>query len=203
MTVVHRLHDLPGSPYTPDSMVVALTFDDGPGPGTDAVLDALADCGVQATFFVLGTEIERRAAVLKRVAAAGHTIGSHSWSHARVSELDDDALRDEHTRVRVLVAEHTHRAVTWARPTYTRVHAPRLAGLVADVGYRGVVTWSVDPRDWEATDPNVVAARVVDALHPGAIVLLHDGGGDRRATAAAVPRIVEAARARGYEFVAL
>jgi peptidoglycan/xylan/chitin deacetylase (PgdA/CDA1 family) len=202
-SVVRRLHELPASPYAPGDEVVALTFDDGPGPHTDAVLDALAEADVHATFFVLGAAVERHPGVLKRVGAAGHTIGSHSWSHTRTEALDDDTIRAEAEQVRELVTSLTRRPVTYARPPFRPQDAPRFAELLAPLGFAAAVTWSVDPRDWELRDPGGIAAATIAALHPGAIVLLHDGGGDRSATAAAVPEIVGAARALGYRFVAL
>lgn len=202
--VVRRLHDLPGAASAPDEPVVALTFDDGPTEHTDEILDALAAREVRATFFVLGAAAERRPAVLERIAAVGHTIGNHSWSHPRIETLDDDDVLADFTRTHDLVAELTRQTVRWARPPYRPREAPRLARILEPLGYRAIVTWSVAPRDWATIDADAIVDDTVQALRPGAIVLLHDGGGDdRRATAAAVPRILDAGRARGYRWVAL
>lgn len=201
--VVRHLYDLPGGRYAPGDRVAALTFDDGPAPTTLGVLDALAACDAPATFFVVGNQIGAYPDCLRQIVAAGHTIGSHSWTHTRTRELTDDAVRDEANRTAEAVRAATNATVRYARPPYRPDDALRLAELLAPLGFEAAVTWSIDPRDWAETDADAITASTIGAFHPGAIVLLHAGAHDRSATVEAVPRIVREGRALGYRFVAL
>jgi peptidoglycan/xylan/chitin deacetylase (PgdA/CDA1 family) len=202
--VARRLHELPHGGYEPGARVVSLTFDDGPSSTTDAVLDVLAQCEVHATFFVVGDECRKLPEVVARIAERGHAIGAHSWSHTPLGALDDDSVRAEFTRTREIVRTLAGCEVVHARPPYHKEDAARLAALLGPLGWDAVVTWSVDPQDWRrASTPDAIVESVVDALHPGAIVLLHDGGGRRDVTVEALPGLVSAARAQGYRFVTL
>lgn len=184
----------------PDSKLVALTFDDGPSPAwTGRVLRALEEQRVRGTFFVVGRQARRHAALVRRISAAGHLVGSHGMSHARFSELPVARVRSELLRSRQLLRETTGVASSWVRPPY---------GAMNGTAWREmhrlrarVVLWDVDPRDWERPGPKTIAERVVARVRPGSIVLLHDGGGDRSQTIRALPLIIERLRERGYEFV--
>jgi peptidoglycan/xylan/chitin deacetylase (PgdA/CDA1 family) len=200
--VVSRLHHLAGGRHAVDEPVVALTFDDGPGASTDAVATTLARLGVPATFFVVGSLAVEEPGLLDALVEAGHTVGSHSWSHPRVEGLDDEALLAEAVRTADLIEDATRRRPRVFRPPYRKADAPRWASVVAPLGQE-TVTWSIDPRDWAAPDPVEIAMGVLDHLHCGAIVLLHDGGGDRSATVEALPLVVRGAQLAGYRFVAL
>lgn len=203
VTVVARhLHELPGERFRPGERVIALTFDDGPGPATHSVLDALAELDVPATFFVVGNAAEERRELVVEIAAAGHTVGLHSWSHPRLSELSDAELLAEYGRTADLVSTLIGEPPGFARPTFVPDDAQRGAALLSARNLTWV-TWSIDPRDWERPAPEVLTNRVLDALHPGAIILLHDGGRDRSNTVAALPPIVHGAQRAGYRFTAL
>jgi len=201
--IARRLHEMPGAPYAPDEKVVALTFDDAPGPNTAPVLDALATCGAPATFFVVGEHVERHAELMARIVDEGHAVGNHSWTHTRLEELDNQTLLDEFSRTGALANEYTHAPVHQARPPFAMTQASRLAALLEPLGYTAVVGWSVDPRDWEGHDAMTITETVVQQLQPGAIVLLHAGHGEGRSTAAAVRHTVQAGRLLGYRFVTL
>ncbi len=181
---------------------MALTFDDGPGPSTPAVAEALAELEVPATFFVVGSLADASSDEITALAAAGHTIGGHSWSHPRGETTSDASVVEETERTAELIAELTGRPGRFVRPPYRKSDAARFASVLEPLGFT-VVTWSVDPRDWASSDPSEIADAVVEHLHPGAIVVLHDGGRDRRATAEALPLIVDRARRAGYRFIAL
>jgi len=202
VAVVGRLHDLPEGPWSPGEPVVALTFDDGPGDATDAVATALARFGVPATFFVVGSVATEEPDLLAALVTAGHTVGSHSWSHRRIDDASDRDLAEEVVRTAMMIEDATGRPAPWFRPPYRKADAPRWDAVAGPLGFH-TVTWSVDPRDWEAREPVAIATAVLDHLHPGAIVLLHDGGGERSATVEALPLIVHGARLAGYRFVAL
>jgi peptidoglycan/xylan/chitin deacetylase (PgdA/CDA1 family) len=201
--IARRLHELPGTSYAPDEKVVALTFDDAPGPNTAPVLDTLAACATAATFFVVGQSVEREPGLMTRIVDEGHAVGNHSWTHTRLEELDNPTLLDEFSRTGALANEFTHAPVHLARPPFRMTQASRLAALLDPLGYTAVVGWSVDPRDWEGHDAMTITETVVQQLQPGAIVLLHVGHGDGRSTAAAVRHIVQAGRLLGYRFVTL
>jgi peptidoglycan/xylan/chitin deacetylase (PgdA/CDA1 family) len=200
--VVSRLHHLPGHRFDPAELVVALTFDDGPGAATTPIAEFLTSTDVPATFFVVGSVAAAAPDQAARLAAAGHTVGGHSWSHPRGDAVDDGQLVDECERTAGLIAELTGCRAPFVRPPYRKADARRYAALLGGRGFT-TVTWSVDPRDWASSDPVEVARGVLDSLHCGAIVLLHDGGRDRSVTVDAVPLIVYGARLAGYRFVAL
>jgi peptidoglycan-N-acetylglucosamine deacetylase len=190
--------------------VVALTYDDGPDPEqTPALLDVLADHGARATFFVLTDAAEAHPALVRRMLAEGHEVALHGIDHTRLSTRPaGEAMR------RLQVGEQrleaiTGTAVRYYRPTYGDVPAPvfaaaRLLGLA-------VVIWSAWGRDWEDVPEQVPAERVLRALHPGAVILLHDTTDDPEARAAGplpafsragvTGRVLDGLAVRGYQSV--
>lgn len=184
----------------PGSKLVALTFDDGPSPAwTGRVLRVLEKEGVRGTFFVVGRQARRHAAIVERASAAGHLVGSHGLTHARFSRLSAARVRSEVLGSWRLLRDAAGVTSRWVRPPY---------GAMNDAAWREihrlgaqVVLWDVDPRDWERPGPRTIAKRVVARVRPGSIVLLHDGGGDRSQTVRALPIIIKELRERGYEFV--
>lgn len=153
---------------------VALTFDDGPDPGsTPAILDELERLGWQATFFMLGSMVERHPEVAAEVAAGGHEVAVHGHEHRSHLARSARALRDDVARATDAVALATGRAPRWFRPPYGSVSwatlsAARLAGLQT-------VLWTAWGRDWRAeATPASVVEDVARSLGPGATVLLHD-----------------------------
>ncbi|MDP8910867.1 MAG: polysaccharide deacetylase family protein [Actinomycetota bacterium] len=190
-----------------DAKLVALTFDDGPGDWTGAILDLLAAHGARATFFVLGHSIAGREDVLRRTVADGHELGNHTFGHHHPLELSDAALREELRLTSERIADVTGVPPRLARPPYGE-DAERFAQIAAELELSPTVLWSVDPLDWQEPPSQTVARRTLDAIHPGAIVDLHDGfriRGDversRQPTAEAVARIIPALHERGYELV--
>lgn len=184
---------------------VALTFDDGPWPvQTRQVVRILRRFRVPATFFMVGYLVDRYPGIVRTVVRAGMRIGDHSWDHPvdpPLAGLSDERISDEIGRARDALE---------ALRIRTRLFRPP-GGSYDDAVVREArdqrmrtVTWSVDPRDWR---PGVSAARIVkrvlDSVEPGSIVLLHDGGGDRRATIRALPRIIRGIRRMGLRFVAI
>jgi peptidoglycan/xylan/chitin deacetylase (PgdA/CDA1 family)/sulfur carrier protein ThiS len=181
---------------------VALTFDDGPWQGgTRRVLDVLERLHAPATFFMVGYLIERHPQIVRRVASAGMTIGTHSWSHPTgipFDELTPHRIETEIERPAALLA-----SLLGARPTLFRAPGGDDDGLVVDLAHRAwmrVVRWSVDPHDYRSdATPGRIVADVLRSVGPGSIVLLHDGGGDRSATIRALPRIIRGIRRMGLE----
>jgi peptidoglycan/xylan/chitin deacetylase (PgdA/CDA1 family) len=198
--VVRFVWELPAA--AADDRVIALTFDDGPhGRYTPGVLEPLAAAGVAASFFVIGEYVELHPDLMRALAAAGHTIGIHGWTHTRFTELTPAALDDELDRCIAAVLE-----TAGVRPRYVRAPYGPIDATISDrLTARGLVPvkWSVDPEDWRHPQPGEIERHVVERLAPGQIVLLHDGMRDAETTIAALPGTIAAVRERGYRFVAL
>jgi peptidoglycan-N-acetylglucosamine deacetylase len=203
-------HELVSAHFRPDGpatvrKVVALTFDDGPWPSsTGRILNELRRLHVRATFFVIGYLAQQYPALVRRELRLGMVVGNHSYNHPQVPPFDQlpvPLLRDEialSQQILTRLGIQTH----LFRPPGGSV-SPNVVRAAAGAGDR-VVLWSVDPTDWQ---PGISAARVahrvLSSVKAGSIVILHDGGGDRSATLAALPRIVKGIRARGLRFVVL
>jgi peptidoglycan/xylan/chitin deacetylase (PgdA/CDA1 family) len=179
---------------------IALSFDDGPSPYTSQVLDILDRHGAKATFFVVGRNAQANPKLVRRAVEAGHEIGNHTWSHASLPALKK-AVR--HTEVEG--ANDAVRAATGHRPLLFRPpYGAMRPGTNREIRQLGMlpVVWSVDPRDYQ---PHVTAkaliARIRAGLRPGSIILLHDGGGDRSKTVAALPAILDEVARKGYRAV--
>jgi peptidoglycan/xylan/chitin deacetylase (PgdA/CDA1 family) len=174
--------------------LIALTFDDGPGPYTRRIVRTLRRMRVRATFFQVGQMVSRypRVArlVRRRFVVAGHTL-----SHPPLARLRWRAQRAE----MAAGAARTHAIPGLFRPPYASFDRATL-GLLRRQRVL-MVLWSVDSLDYELPGRDVIVRRVVRAAHPGAIVLMHDAGGPRGQTAAALPAIVRQLRRRGYRFV--
>jgi peptidoglycan/xylan/chitin deacetylase (PgdA/CDA1 family) len=182
--------------------VIALTFDDGPWPGsTERILAVLKKYNVKATFFMLGSQAKGRPQLARMVAEAGMTIGNHSYNHPDLTKLQAGPMARQ-----VEIAERDIKNATGVTPKYFRppfgaVNAAVRAQLVRD-GLQ-MCEWNIDPNDWRRPGATAIVARVVGAAKPGAVVLMHDGGGDRSQTVAALPAIIQRLRAKGYVFVTL
>ena len=182
-----------------------------PGETVGAVIDAvggyespkiLADRNVPATFFMLGSCVDKRPAVARAVVQAGHAVGNHTYRHTRL-----DATTPTTAEWEIRATNWAIQQATGARPHWLRAPGGRLEGpAAAYISASGMASalWTVDPQDWrkEATSAGI-ADTVIRSVRPGAIVVLHDGGGDRSATIAALPVIIDRLRAAGYEFVTL
>jgi peptidoglycan/xylan/chitin deacetylase (PgdA/CDA1 family) len=175
-----------------------LTFDDGPDPhGTPAVLDALAQLGWTATFFMLGTQVQRYPEVAAAVVAAGHEAAVHGFRHRNHLARGLLEVHRDVTRAASVVRAATGMRPIWFRPPYGVLTAGSLAAA-RRAGLRPVL-WTAWGRDWEARSPAQVAATLEGQLRPGGTVLLHDSDctaratGSWRATAAALPRLAELA----------
>lgn len=186
-----------------DEKVVALTFDDGPDRhGTLKILRQLNQFDVPATFFFIGNNLAQYPAVVEAVHEGGHLIANHSWSHGRPLQMDAQELllEVENTQRRLL---HWFEPIPLYRPPYGLVTEEQLLRLQAS-GYI-TAAWSVDSMDWYFDDPETIAVCVLEAIHPGAIILMHSAGGKnhRRGTLEALPIIIRTLKDQGYSFVTL
>jgi peptidoglycan/xylan/chitin deacetylase (PgdA/CDA1 family) len=177
---------------------IALTFDDGPGPYTDRLVRILRAYRAHATFFVVGSRVAEWPSAVKEEATVG-VIGNHSFSHAHLTGLPHWAVWLD-----LLEAQQSARAaIGWSprlfRAPYER-HDPSLDSIVSRLGLVEVL-WNVDSRDWARhATAKAVARRVVDRLRPGAIVVMHE---IHPWTVAAVPRILDVVRRRGWRAVSV
>ena len=188
-----------GPKYIGGRKAIYLTFDDGPATsGTPQVLAALRSQRVRATFFELGslTSTSAGRTLAARVHAAGMPIGLHSWSHPNMARWSASAVSRDMARTSAAIRSATRQIPTCLRPPYGAFGSGVTAA--ANSRHLRVVLWDIDPRDWTSPGSSAVASRVISHLHPGAIVLMHDGAGHGRQAAAAIPTIVRAARAKGY-----
>jgi peptidoglycan-N-acetylglucosamine deacetylase len=208
------------SGYQPKKLV--LTFDDGPDRVfTPEVLDVLKDIGVKATFFLIGENVERYPEVTRRILREGHEIGNHTFSHPNMGEVSHRrALLEFNTTQRALEAVIGRSTILFRFP-YNADQEPNTneeADPVLVASRLGYITVGelIDPQDWNVyktdstgervsrTADDILAATLkqVDSIK-GNVILLHSGGGDRRATVRALPVLVRTLEDRGYQFITI
>lgn len=191
-----------------DDKFVCLSFDDGPDPNyTPKILDILKAKGVTASFFLVGVNAEANPAIVKREYAEGMELGNHTYSHPNIATTSELRTKYELTFTQRIIENAIGHSTILFRPPYNADSEPTTAQEILPIyraqGY-GFLTIgeSIDPRDWE---PGTTAARILDEVKDeegnGQIILLHDAGGDRRATIAALPGIIDFYRKQGYRFV--
>jgi len=178
---------------------VALTFDDGPGPYTPQVLDVLEREHVPATFFVIGQEIHDFGVSTEREIRDGFVIGDHTENHPMMAHLtahdQQEQLFEQAARIELLGGRKPH----LFRPPYGSFNATTFH-LLHQMKML-MVLWSVDTDDYEQPGVETIVKRALEGAKPGAIILMHDAGGNREQTVAALPQIVHAIRARGLHLV--
>jgi peptidoglycan-N-acetylglucosamine deacetylase len=188
--------------------VLYLTFDDGPTTTlTPQIVEVLGRYDAKATFFVVGRHVQRAPAALRLVAEAGHAIENHSMTHRWLTGVSEALFHQELTATEeavlaavgdLLPAGHRFR---YYRPPYGAVDSNTDAYADA-LGYK-VVGWDLDPRDWRRPGAAAISSFVIQRAFPGAIVVLHDGGGANQQTVAAVETILAELSQQGYVFHAL
>ncbi len=182
--------------------VVALTFDDGPWPVyTEAVLKELEKEHVRATFFMIGRQVYRYPDLVKRIRDEGHTLGNHTQGHLYSSKSTPAVVRAQ-----IANGQTAIQVVAGVRPKWFRppggIMTPAVGRETSNYGLK-VAMWTVDPQDWRKPPPATIVQRVITSVKPGAVVLLHDGGGDRANTIQALGPIIRELKKQGYTFVTL
>jgi peptidoglycan-N-acetylglucosamine deacetylase len=181
---------------------IALTFDDGPWYQTPQFLTLLERDKVPATFFEVGEHIAQYGeggAIERRMLADGDMIGDHTWSHIDVAGAGPVAASQlQEAAAAIRTATHGFTPCLFRAP-YGDVSTP-LIDEVRSLGFT-TIQWDIDPRDWALPGVGEIEGNVLANAHPGAIVIMHDGGGNRSETLAALPDIIDTLRARGYTFV--
>jgi peptidoglycan-N-acetylglucosamine deacetylase len=191
---------------------IALSFDDGPDPTwTPKILDVLRDKKVSGTFFVIGDSANRYPNIVKREYAEGHEIGNHTFTHPPFETISRAEIKWQLNLTERLLESTLGVKSILFRPPYGIDHQPEYAEEVAqlpiaqEMGYL-IIGQRIDPNDWKQIDGKQVPAQqilenVLRQADKGNIVLFHDGGGDRSQTVAALPQVIDALRAKGYQLV--
>lgn len=197
MPVPPPIPEPPSPPVPPGGdNVVYLTFDDGPfGSWTQQILQLLARYNARATFFVIGRQVPAFSHVLDEAARAGSTFANHTYNHATLAGISREAFRQEVLQTEAVLGPYATRCL---RPPGGATDANTYA-FAQELGYR-IVLWDIDPKDWARPGADVIAARVLQNIAPGKVVLLHDGGGERSQTVAALETILATLSAQGYRF---
>ncbi|HWD56503.1 MAG TPA: polysaccharide deacetylase family protein [Acidimicrobiales bacterium] len=191
----------PGGAQTAGARMIALTFDDGPGPFTPAVVSVLEQYHVPATFFEIGDEVTQYPQYARLVESAGYPVENHTWSHPDLTTLSPAAVGAQIDQTQAEIRAVTGTTPLCMRPPYDAWNA----SVLGQVAARGMTTmsYSIDPKDWTRPGVPAIVQAVVGAAFPGGVVDMHDGGGDRSETVAALPQIITQLRAEGYTFVSI
>jgi peptidoglycan/xylan/chitin deacetylase (PgdA/CDA1 family) len=193
--------------HGPDAVeAVALTFDDGPDRDTPAILEVLKKHHVRATFFMVGRKVQAHPDIAREVAEAGQEIGNHTFSHTNYCErpISVEADRKAVFADELALASQAIVQATGITPGLVRIPYACRSGWVENTARRlgyTVVRWSVDGEDWKRPGADDIAGYYLSHAVPGAVFLLHDGGGDRRQTAEALEKILTGLEKRGLRAV--
>ncbi|WP_170223673.1 polysaccharide deacetylase family protein [Nonomuraea turkmeniaca] len=175
---------------------LALTFDDGPGETTPALLKTLKQAGAKATFFLVGKQVERRPKIAKQVLAQGHAIGNHTYSHASLPTLLDDEIFTELESTQEIIEDATGRRPVMFRPPYGHTDDRVLA--MAYQTELAQIMWTGTTLDWQLRDAKKIKAAVLRLAQRNGVILMHD---TVPATVKAMPGIVKELKKRGYHLV--
>lgn len=180
--------------------MIYLTFDDGPidPQWTPQVLEVLAGYDARVTFFVLGVLAERFPDLIDAQVDTGHSLGNHTFDHRTLDGIGREAFFNELEKAEEMLGDKGVKFMCpphGATDAYTRTY-------LAELGYE-LVLWNIDTEDWRQPGAEAIASVVVDRAYPGAIVLMHDGGGDRSQTVEALETILETLSSQGYVFEAV
>jgi peptidoglycan-N-acetylglucosamine deacetylase len=179
--------------------VIALTIDDGPSPVyTPQVLRLLDEHQVTATFSMIGLEVDAHPGMAREVAAAGHMIANHTWSHVDLAGLRPAVVADQINRATGAIHTVTGRVPTLFRAPYGAWSKAVLQHCAQD----GMtpLDWSVDPRDWSRPGVASIVRNIMRNTKTGSIILEHDGGGNRSQTVAALKIVLPGLLAAGFHF---
>src|SRR5881396_606110 len=188
---------------------VAITFDDGPDPQwTPKILDILKTANAKAAFFLVGVNAEKYPGLVRRIVNEGHEIGNHTYYHPNLALAWPEHVRLELNATQLLIETITGRATTLFRPPYAADTQPSQMSelmplqIAQDLSYL-VVLENIDPQDWAKPGADIILQRIKQQRRDGSIILLHDAGGDRSQTVAALPRILDWLHTRGDTIVPL
>jgi len=178
--------------------VIALTFDDGPTSAlTPQLLDILKAHGARATLFVIGKRADQSPELLQRAVAEGNEIGNHTWSHANLTKISTQEMRAEVQDAADAIFKATGKRPELVRPPYLGIDGDVIQFLHGELGLK-IISCNIDSLDWRDHNSAKTTENIVTKAAPGAIVLCHE---TEPSTLAALPGILDALKAKGYEFV--
>jgi peptidoglycan/xylan/chitin deacetylase (PgdA/CDA1 family) len=179
--------------------VVALTYDDGPNPPyTNQLIEILERYQIKATFFVVGKAVEQHPDTVRLILAKGHELGNHSYSHkALISEkpgfIWSEIQKTDQLLRQLGVKDEIHFRAPYGRKLFV------LPYFLAKLHKKNIL-WTIDSKDYEASNPEMIETCVLEQVRPGSIILMHDGGGERSHTVVATERLIENLKQKGYSF---
>jgi peptidoglycan-N-acetylglucosamine deacetylase len=189
------------------SRQLALTFDDGPNdPHTLRLLEVLAKHGVHATFFLIGRFAQQKPLIAREIAAAGHVIGNHTFSHPLLIFKSESEIRREISRCRAALEDAVGLHSNLFRPPFGG-RRPAVLRVARELGLEPVM-WNVTGYDWNARSSRAIEGQIENRVRGGDVILLHDGGhremgADRSKTVAAVDRVIARYKSSGYDFLTI
>lgn len=184
----------PGGPPGYGGKYVAITFDDGPKPGTtDLLLEGLRQRDVQATFFLIGRQIEGNELLIRQMYEDGHQIGNHTFNHKNLEMLSADQQIQELSDCFEAVAQITGQKGCFVRPPYGEIDKRVQKDL-----HCPIILWSVDTKDWTEKSADDIARYIIDTAEAGDIILLHD---IYRESVEGALMAIDAMKDKGYTFV--
>ncbi|MGW1187049.1 polysaccharide deacetylase family protein [Streptomyces sp. NPDC002559] len=176
---------------------IALTFDAGPGQYTPRLLDILKEEKVHATFFLLGkNHVKKHPDMVRRLAAEGHEVANHTWTHQVLTDREPDEIRAELKQTQDAIAEITGKKPRLMRPPQGRTD-DTVSEISKDLGLSQIL-WSATAKDFSTNDSELIKKRILDQASKDGIILLHD---IYKGTVPAVPGIIDALKKQGYTFV--
>jgi len=191
--------------HAPDnSPVVYLTFDDGPTTFTPQVVELLAKYHARGTFFVIGNLAKTHPDQVRATANAGHYIGNHTYTHISLQNVTHEQFINESELTRKTLLGEAKDLFTldgdvrFLRPPYGATDA-HTRGYAAELGYQ-IAMWDIDPMDWRRPGADAISSHIIRNAFPGAIILMHDGGGDRSQSVQALEVVLRELSARGFKF---
>ena len=181
---------------------IALTFDDGPSrQNTEEILKILEEYGIRATFFVIGENAAADPERIRMIHEAGHEIGNHTYTHAYISKIRPDELREE-----IQKTEEVLKSITGEKPTVFRppggYYDQASLEVLEEMGYQSIL-WSLDTKDWSMPKSDTIASKIEETAVGGDIILFHDLNDKRLPTPEALKRILPYLKENGYEFVTI
>ena len=180
---------------------VYLTFDDGPSQYTPQILRILRAYGARATFFELGQNVARHPYLTRRVYQQGNSVQNHTWSHPDLRHVSWPVFRSQVQKTDRYIRAQTGYTPRCLRPPYGGTN--RLVSHRAAVLGKKIRVWTIDTRDWSRPGTSVIVRRALANVHSGSVILMHDGGGNRSQTVAALPTILRTLKARGFVFTTM
>lgn len=181
--------------------LIGLTFDDGPSVYTKRYLDILKAYGAHATFFNIGSSVAENPSLTAAIVEAGHQIANHSYTHPALTTLDPKDVRSE--------LENTTSAIKEASGVYTTMVRPPYGDFKNNTWYNthqtmsSKIIWTHDSQDWRRPGVQAIVQNSTANLFPGAVILMHDGGGPREQDIEALPQILDILAAQGYKAVSM